>query len=236
MEATIKGLIDTGAYIKQGIDTYNRQAKLRDLMNKGGIEAIKRAIDQGEIQGGAKKGLDNKKKQKKRIIRRPPQTIKPASSQAQFSRVVPYHTLGTVSQGYMPPQAISNPLLQRSLFSVVGQQQQDPTLTTNIQKAVSDIQEIKKTQQEIKASPLLSQEQKPHSAISSLLTQKQIPVQPLTKKETYERLREKPETYVQLMEALNEEDLLKPDILAKRIPQRQTVLRELEQRAGYIEV
>ena len=205
MEATIKGLIDTGAYIKHGIDTYERQAKLRDLMNKGGIEAIKQAIDKGEIEGGAKKGLDNKKK--KKIIKRPPQTIKPASSQAQFSRVVPYHTLGTVSQGYMPPQAISNPLLQRSLFSVVGQQTQDPTLTTNIQKAVSDIQEIKRSQQEIKASPLLSQEQKPHSAISSLLTQKQIPVRPLTKAETFERLREKPETYGQLMEALNEEDL-----------------------------
>ena len=236
MDTAIKGIIDTGAYIKHGIDTYNRQAKLRDLMNKGGIEAIKRAIEQGEIEGGAKKGLDNKRTKKKKTIRRPPQTIKPASSQAHFSRVVPYHTLGTVSQGYMPPQAISNPLLQRSLFSIVGQQQQDPSLTTNIQKAVSDIQEIKKAQQEIKSSPLLAQIEKPHSAISSLLTQKQIPVKPLTRKETFEILREKPETYVQLMETLNEEDLLTPDILAKKIPQRQTVLRELQQRAEYIDV
>ena len=155
MSEILGGVKATYDYIKHGIDTYNRQQRLRELKDKGGIEAIKQAIQAGEFSGGAKKGLvmEDKKKKKKTVKKSP--TVakrrgrpfgsyqpKPAVAQSAISRGLPYYNLGTVSQQPLPQQ-LSNPLIQRSGMAVMSQQQYDPSYAYQIQQTLRTIQEQK---------------------------------------------------------------------------------------------
>ena len=174
MSEILGGVKATYDYIKHGIDTYNRQQRLRELKDKGGIEAIKQAIQAGEFSGGAKKGLvmEEKKKKKKTVKKSPtvPPKVpmakrrgrpfgsyqpKPAIAQSAISRAIPYYNLGTISQQPLPQQ-LSNPLIQRSGMAVMSQQQYDPSYAYQIQQTLKSIQEqkgeigkIKEAQQEI---------------------------------------------------------------------------------------
>ena len=91
MDGIIGGLGATANYIKKGISNYNRQAQVRELMERGGIQAIKDAIHSGELVGGAKKGLDTKPKKPKKTkkketgkkVGRPFGTYRPQPSSAK---------------------------------------------------------------------------------------------------------------------------------------------------------